>query len=212
MTRLAALAVALLAAYLVGSIPSGLWIGRLVKGVDVRQVGSRRTGATNVQRSLGTPLGVTVLVADLMKGFLAVNLVHLATGSDYLAVLGGVAAMVGHIWPVLADFRGGRGVATGGGALLAFSPPALLLTFALMAGVTALTRYVSLGSMVAGLGTALITVALRGHVPQSDAAILMAFAAGSLVLLRHADNLERLRHGREAKLGHKVATAESGPA
>jgi glycerol-3-phosphate acyltransferase PlsY len=209
---LALLAVALLAAYLIGSIPSGLWIGRAARGVDVREVGSRRTGATNVQRSLGTPLAVTVLVADLLKGFLAVLLLRAVTGSDYLAVLGGIAAAVGHAWPVLAGFRGGRSVATGGGALLALSPAALAVTVVVMVAVIALTRFVSLGSIVAAVTAPVIAVLLQGHVPQSHAAALMALAAGVLVLFRHADNLQRLRQGRESKLGARVSPAGSAAA
>jgi glycerol-3-phosphate acyltransferase PlsY len=188
---------------MIGSIPSGLWIGRAVRGVDVREMGSRRTGATNVQRSLGWKLGVAVLLADLMKGLLAVLLVRAVTGDDHLAVIGGTAAIIGHIWPVLADFRGGRGVATGAGALLAFSPLGLLLIIVLMSLVVALTRYVSLGSIVACLSAGIIVALLHG----GDGAILMALVTGGLVLSRHADNLERLRHGREARLGQKAGSS-----
>jgi glycerol-3-phosphate acyltransferase PlsY len=200
-----ALIAATLLAYLIGSIPSGLWAGRLARGVDVREVGSRRTGATNVQRSLGTPLAVAVLLADVLKGTLAVFLARALTGSDYAAVLAGVAAMAGHAWPLFAGFRGGRGVATGAGALLVFSPPALLVSFLAMAVVTGLTRYVSLGSITAGLAAPVVATMLVDAGGATDAAILMAFGAGILVLCRHADNLERLRQGRESKLGHRVA-------
>jgi glycerol-3-phosphate acyltransferase PlsY len=200
-----ALIAATLLAYLIGSIPSGLWAGRLARGVDVREVGSRRTGATNVQRSLGTPLAVAVLLADVLKGTLAVFLARALTGSDYAAVLAGVAAMAGHAWPLFAGFRGGRGVATGAGALLVFSPPALLVSFLAMAVVTGLTRYVSLGSITAGLAAPVVATMLVDAGGATDATILMAFGAGILVLCRHADNLERLRQGRESKLGHRVA-------
>jgi glycerol-3-phosphate acyltransferase PlsY len=190
--------------YLVGSIPTGLWLGHIIGGVDVRTVGSRRTGATNVQRSLGTGAGVAVLVLDFVKGMVPVLAVSLVTGNQYLAGLAGIAAVVGHVWPVFAGFRGGRGVATAGGALVLLVPFAVLLTFLVLVAVVALTRYVSLGSI---MGTTLVTVVvvlLRGHVsPHADAGILVAFVSGSLILLKHADNLGRLMRGSESRLGRR---------
>ena len=195
------LLLALLAAYLVGSIPTGLWLGRLVAGVDVRQVGSRRTGATNVQRSLGTRLGIAVLVLDCLKGAVAVTVVRVVTGDDYVAALAGVAAVVGHVWPVLADFRGGRGVATAGGAMLALGPFSLATTFLVLATLVLVTRYVSLGSVVAGLTGVIWAVVLRHAPGGTDASIVVAALGGWLVVFKHADNINRLLHGRERRLG-----------
>jgi acyl phosphate:glycerol-3-phosphate acyltransferase len=196
--------VVLLFGYLLGSIPTGLWLGLIIGGVDVRTIGSGRTGATNVQRSLGTGAGVAVLVLDFVKGMVPVVGVSLATGNQYLAGLAGIAAVVGHIWPLFAGFRGGRGVATAGGALAPLVPFALLVSLVVLVAVVALTRYVSLGSIVSATLLTVVVVVLRGHVsPHADAGILVAFVAGSLVVLAHAENLGRLIRGRESKLGQK---------
>jgi acyl phosphate:glycerol-3-phosphate acyltransferase len=196
--------VVFLLGYLVGSIPIGLWLGYIIGGVDVRTVGSGRTGATNVQRSLGTGAAVAVLVLDFVKGMVPVVAVSLATGNPYLAGLAGIAAVVGHIWPLFAGFRGGRGVATAGGALAPLVPFALLVTLVVLVAVVALTRYVSLGSIVSATLVPVVVMLLRGHAsPNADAGILMAFVTGSLILLMHAENLGRLMRGRENKLGHK---------
>jgi glycerol-3-phosphate acyltransferase PlsY len=196
----------LVGAYLLGSIPTGLTLGRVVAGVDVRDVGSHRTGATNVQRALGTRAGAAVLLLDFGKGLVAVLAVRAITGNDYLAAIAGLAAVIGHVWPVFAGFRGGRGVATGAGAMALFAPWALLVTLALMIVTVALTRYVSLGSIVAAVVAPVLVALLLGHVsPDSVAGIVAALPAGSLILAKHADNLHRLLHGTESKLGQKKA-------
>jgi len=201
--------VVLLLGYLVGSIPVGLWLGFLIGGVDVRTIGSGRTGATNVQRSLGTGAGLAVLVLDFLKGMVPVLAVGLVTGNQYLAGLAGIAAVVGHIWPVFAGFRGGRGVATAGGALAPLVPFALVITLVVLVSVVALTRFVSLGSITAATLVTVVVVLLRGHVsPNDDAGILVAFVTGSLIILVHADNLNRLLHGRENKFGQKPALSK----
>ena len=169
--------VVLLLGYLVGSIPVGLWLGFLIGGVDVRTIGSGRTGATNVQRSLGTGAGLAVLVLDFLKGMVPVLAVGLVTGNQYLAALAGIAAVVGHIWPVFAGFRGGRGVATAGGALAPLVPFALVITLVVLVSVVALTRFVSLGSITAATLVTVVVVLLRGHVsPNDDAGILVQSA------------------------------------
>jgi glycerol-3-phosphate acyltransferase PlsY len=190
-----------LASYLLGSIPTGLWVGKLVAGIDVRRMGSHRTGATNVQRTLGTGAGVAVLLIDFAKGLAAVLATRALTGNDYAAAVAGLAAVIGHIWPVLAGFRGGRGVATGAGAVFGLAPLALLLAFGTLALVVALTRYVSLGSIIGGLSAVVWVVLLRGRTPQSEAALPLSLATAALVALRHADNIQRLIRGRESRLG-----------
>jgi glycerol-3-phosphate acyltransferase PlsY len=198
----------LVGAYLLGSIPSGLWLGRVVAGVDVRMYGSHRTGATNVQRSLGTAAGLVVLGLDVAKGFVAVWAVSRITGSDYQGALAGVTAIVGHVLPVFADFRGGRGVATAAGAMLAVAPLAFLITLVLMVAVIGTTRYVSLGSIVAAVTGALWIAALHGHTVESDGALLLAVPGAAIVLFKHSDNLHRLLNGSESRLGR---TASSQP-
>jgi glycerol-3-phosphate acyltransferase PlsY len=183
------------AAYLVGSVPTGLWLGRLVGGVDVRRGGSHRTGATNVQRTLGTRAGIAVLLIDFGKGLGVVLAVRALTGNDYVAAAAGLAAVVGHVFPLFAGFRGGRGVATGAGAVCGLAPAAVVLAFLTLAAVVTLTRYVSLGPIWVLL--------LRGRTPQSDAALPLAIVTGALVALAHADNVQRLLRGRESRLGKK---------
>lgn len=184
-----------------GSVPTGLWLGHLVAGVDVRTVGSRRTGATNVMRSLGAPAALTVLALDVLKGLVPVLVARGLTGSDYLAAAAGIGAVIGHVWPVLAGFRGGRGVATGAGALVMFAPVPVFCAIAVMAVVVAITRYVSLGSIVAGLTVVVWAAAWRGHIPQSDAGLVAALLVGLLVVFVHADNLKRILNGTESRLG-----------
>jgi glycerol-3-phosphate acyltransferase PlsY len=191
----------LLLAYLVGSLPSGLWVGRVTHGVDVRRLGSRRTGATNVQRTLGTGAGITVAVLDVLKGTVPVLVVRAMTGDPYLAAVAGVFAVVGHIWPVFAGFDGGRGVSTTAGALLALAPVPFFCCFLVMAVVVLTTRYVSLGSLAAAYTAPIWTAVWLGRSPEVDAALIVALLASSIVALRHADNLERLLHGEERRLG-----------
>jgi glycerol-3-phosphate acyltransferase PlsY len=199
--RLVALA---FGAYLIGSIPTGLWLGNLMGGVDVRTVGSRKTGATNVTRVLGLSAGLLVLGLDFLKGVAAVLLIGLIGGGPMAGAIGGIFAVVGHNWPLMAGFRGGRGVATAAGAFLALCPPAFVAAFVFMALAIALTRYVSLGSMVAAFTGALATAAFWGAHAAGDAALLFAIPACAIVLVRHADNLERLLQGREHRLGQPM--------
>jgi glycerol-3-phosphate acyltransferase PlsY len=133
-----------------------------------------------------------------------VALVRAITGDDYGAAVAGLAAVIGHIWPVFAGFRGGRGVATAAGVMAAFAPWAVLIALGLMIMTVALTRYVSLGSMVAAVSVAVLVAVLWRHVsPDADAGLLAGVLAGSLILARHADNLHRLLRGTEHKLGRK---------
>jgi acyl phosphate:glycerol-3-phosphate acyltransferase len=145
-----------------------------------------------------------VLLLDFGKGFAAVVAVRAITGNDYVAAIAGLAAVIGHVWPVFAGFHGGRGVATAAGVLAPFAPWALLIALGLMIITVAVTRYVSLGSMVAAATVAVLIALLWGHVsPDADAGLLAAALAGSLILAKHADNLHRLLHGTESKLGQK---------
>jgi len=191
----------LLGAYLLGSIPTGLWLGRLVAGKDVRKEGSRRSGATNVQRVLGTWAGVTVAALDVFKGTAAVLLVEGISHDPYVGAVAGVLAVVGHIWPILAGFDGGRGVSTTAGAMLALAPIPFFGAFLVMAAVILAWRYVSLGSIAAAYALGPLAAAGLGHGPESDAVLVVAVVAGAIVALKHADNVERLLHGRERKLG-----------
>lgn len=194
------------AGYLIGAIPSGVMIGRL-RGVDPRGAGSGRTGTTNALRTLGPWLAVVVLLLDVGKGAVAV-----AAGSwiaDSLAVapawpasVAGVAAVLGHIRSVFIGFGGGRGVATGGGAMLVVAPLAMAAVVPVFLLVVWRTRYVSLGSIGAAVTLGLSTAVLYSLGHAGLAAVVAAALIGMLVVVSHADNIERLRAGTERKLGH----------
>jgi glycerol-3-phosphate acyltransferase PlsY len=187
------------AAYLAGSLPFGLWVAR-ARGIDIRSVGSGNIGATNVARSLGTKLGALVLVLDAAKGALPVAGAWwlLAHGRvvDQAAVATGLAAVIGHCFPVWLGFRGGKGVATALGVFLVIDPLATLGCVAVFAAAYALWRVASLGSL---LGAAAMPLALawRGA-PGWDLGLTAAIVA--IIVVRHRDNLGRLRKGDEHPL------------
>jgi glycerol-3-phosphate acyltransferase PlsY len=199
------LVLAALAGYLIGAIPSGVIVGRL-RGVDPRHGGSGRTGATNALRTLGTTLAAVVALADLLKGVAAVLLGGLVASSlgatdAWGAALGGVAAVVGHVRSVFIGFSGGRGVATGAGAMLVLAPPAVLVAVPVMAIAVWRTRYVSLGSILAVLTVVAVAMTLLALGVAGLAAIVAAVLIGAVVVAAHADNIERLRTGTERRLG-----------
>ena len=190
-----------LAAYLLGAIPFGFIIGRLSRGVDVREYGSGRMGATNVQRTVGTWAGVAVFLADLAKGVGAVLLARVFLDVDLAAVGVGLVAIAGHNWPVFLRLRGGRGVTTSLGGLTALSWPIGLLAFGLGVGIIALSRYVSLGSMMGSIGVALVVLVLVVLGRQPLWLFLYAGPMAGLIVFQHRDNISRLRLGQERKLG-----------
>lgn len=196
------LAVILIAAsYLLGSIPFGLVAVWLLRGLDLRQIGSGKTGATNAARALGTGGFVMVAVADTAKGALAILLVRALGGDAVLEVTAALAAVSGHIWPLFAGFRGGRGVATAFGALLIMSVPAAVLCLLVFCAMLLVSRYASLSSITAGTVTAsalLLLVWLQYH-PIAYAAY--AAAGLALLLVQHRDNIRRLLAGTERKFG-----------
>ena len=197
--------------FLLGSIPSGLIVSRVYRGVDVRDQGSGKTGFTNTLRSLGLGAAIVVLVADVAKGAVPVLIARAVFDDPWAATLTGVAAVIGHTFPVFAGFRGGRGVATAFGALLAIALwPSLWLALAvLIAGVTALaiTRYVSVMSMTAtAVAFVLITisVAIGWLAPHY---FLFGAAATLAIGLNHLPNMRRLLRGVEPKLGQGGASS-----
>ncbi|HET9052235.1 MAG TPA: glycerol-3-phosphate 1-O-acyltransferase PlsY [Candidatus Dormibacteraeota bacterium] len=193
--------VACVAGYLLGSLPVGVWFGKAVRNIDVREHGSGSTGTTNVLRTVGPGAAGAVFVLDVAKGSAAVGVAR-AMGCDRAAQAGaGVAAVVGHSWPVFAHLRGGKGVATGYGGLLMLSGPGTATAMAGGLGALAATRIVSVGSMAACAGATVGTgaAAVRGR-PGSGAAFAFALGACGLVVLRHRANIARLMRGEEPRV------------
>jgi glycerol-3-phosphate acyltransferase PlsY len=191
-----ALLAAVASAYTVGSVPVGITLGRVLRGIDVRRYGSGSTGATNVLRTLGPGAGVAVLLLDWGKGAASVFIARALSDEPAVTAAAGVAAVVGHAWPVFAGFKGGKSVATGLGALTIISPLGAVFA-ALGLVVAAVTRYVSLGSMV-GTATGLVTLVVLVALDRLDTAYLI-FAVGGFVIIeaRHWANLVRLLRGTE---------------
>ncbi|MEB3242372.1 MAG: glycerol-3-phosphate 1-O-acyltransferase PlsY [Cyanobacteriota bacterium] len=200
----------LLIGYLLGSLPSGYLAGRWLAGIDIRQEGSGSTGATNVLRVLGKGPALAVFLLDVLKGTAAVLLAKLLVASTGMAgpaqdawVVGaGLAALAGHIWPIWLGWRGGKAVATGLGMLLGLAWPVGLACFGLFLSVLAVSRIVSLSSMVAAIGLPLL---MLGWFPQHGgfraAYFALALLTTALVLWRHRANLQRLLAGTEPRLG-----------
>lgn len=191
-------------AYLLGSIPTAVWTGRLFHGIDVREHGSGNAGATNVMRVLGVRTGVPVLLIDMVKGWAAVRLVYLqasvGTGEEtfmMLSILMGMLAVAGHIFPVFAGFRGGKGVATISGVCLALHPAATAAALGVFIMVLMLSKYVSLGSVSAGISFPAWVIVVF----QSPYISLCVFSlvAAVLLVITHRKNIRRLITGQENK-------------
>jgi len=193
----------LLAAYLIGAIPVGFLVARAAGGTDIRRSGSGTIGATNVLRTLGTGPAVLTLVGDIVKGYLAVR-VALAIGPEAWTAAGGaVAAIVGNCWPVFLRFRGGKGVATGLGAFLALIPWAVGPAAVLWIAVTAVSRYVSMASVVACLSVP-VGALLLGYPRHS---VIAAAVSVLIIEWRHRENIARLISGTERRLGERARLA-----
>jgi len=196
----------LLSAYLIGSLPFGYLAGKLIKGIDLRQEGSNNVGATNVFRVVGILPGIAVLLLDISKGFLSVHLANLfnLAGSmqvspqtfNLVRILAGLAAIAGHNWTIFLKFRGGKGVATGCGVSLGLVPLPTLVSLTIFSVAVALTRYVSLGSILAVLVFPLNCLLFQ------EPLILVFFAsiASLVVLARHQANIKRLIAGTENRI------------
>jgi len=197
--------IVILVAYAIGSIPFALLIGRVWGVDDMRRAGSGNLGAANVLRVSGITAGVLVAVLDIAKGALSVTLARHISDEPAAPAAAGVAAMVGHIYPVWVRFRGGKGVATATGAFAVLSPLALALALTFFAVVVAVTRYISLGSVLAALALPPM-VYFAGA---SNATLTAAMAAAALIVFRHRTNLTRLRTGVEWRVGVR---ASAGPA
>ncbi len=202
--------VAALASYLLGAIPTSLWVVRAVKGIDLRTVGSGNLGATNLYRLLGFRYAVPVGIFDALKGAIPVASLGPWAGLGLTgSLLLGVAAVIGHAFPVFANFKGGKGVATGSGIVLGLAPWAFLITLAVWAVSVKLSGYVSLGSVLAA---AALPPAVWFLHPDRRA-LVWWFAALSLAIIwLHRANLRRLINGTENRFGrHEGSTPEAIP-
>jgi glycerol-3-phosphate acyltransferase PlsY len=190
----------IIAGYLIGSVPFALLLARRWGATDLRRVGSGNVGAANVLRASGVTAGVLVAVLDIAKGAASVMLAERISPNPSSAALAGVAAIVGHIYPVWLRFRGGKGVATACGVFSVLTPlavpPALVIFF-----VTAwATKYISLASVLATIALPPIAYAMGSPAP----AVVAAFGAAAIIVFRHRSNLVRLRTGSERRLGARV--------
>ncbi len=201
MTAQATVAFCGLLGYVLGSVQTGLIVGRIRRGIDVREYGSGKTGFTNTLRAIGPGAAAIVLVGDVLKGALPVLVGEQLLHEPWAAAIGGAAAIAGHTWPLFAGFRGGRGVATAFGAFLAVSPLAALVVVAAAAAILAATRYVSLMSVLGVAAGFVILVGLVLLQREHIAYLLFAFAAFGAVELNHVGNIRRLLAGTEPKLG-----------
>lgn len=197
----------ILIGYLLGAIPSGLIAGKLFRGVDLREYGSGKTGATNALRTLGVAPAVLVVLADFTKGIAAVLIARALTGSPAAESLTGLAAAVGHNWPVYAGFRGGRGVLVSYGIFWLICWPGGAVSLAIGVALIAVSRYVSLGVLIGTSFGALLSVLFVRFDGYSPWILLYALPAATLIVLRHLDNIERLRAGTERKLGQPAKPA-----
>lgn len=192
-----------LAAYCLGSVPFAWLLVPRWGATDLRRVGSGNLGAANVLRASGVSAGVVVAVLDMAKGAAAVLIAARVSEGEVLPAVAGLAAIVGHIYPVWLHFRGGKGVATACGVFAVLAPLAALPALAIFVGTVWLSKYVSLGSMLASL--ALPTIAYATH--SSASVVATAVAACALIIFRHRSNLGRLRVGTERRFGRRSSEA-----
>jgi glycerol-3-phosphate acyltransferase PlsY len=200
--------------YLLGSIPFGIIVSKIWKGVDIRDYGSKNAGFTNVYRVLGTLPAVIVLILDIAKGMVAVLLITKISFDSVslilidLKILAGIFVILGHVFPIFAGFRGGKGIATGMGVLVSIIPVEVALALALFVLIVAVTRYVSLGSLaaIAFIFLALIfeRYYLKYKVP-TQLIIMLSFLT-VFIFFNHRGNIKRLLAGTENKFGRKAIT------
>jgi acyl phosphate:glycerol-3-phosphate acyltransferase len=194
------MAAAIGAAYLLGSIPFALILARRWSAVDLRQIGSGNVGAANVLRTSGVAAGVLVAILDMAKGVAGVVVAATLTNNPAVLAAAGLAAIVGHVYPVWLRFRGGKGVATACGVFSILTPVAVPPAFTIFLVTVWLTKYISLASLLATMALPPIAYAAGS----SPAAVRAAFAAAIIIVFRHRSNLSRLRTGTERRLAVRL--------
>ncbi|MGT2665984.1 glycerol-3-phosphate 1-O-acyltransferase PlsY [Streptococcus rifensis] len=190
----------LLIAYLLGSIPSGLWIGQFFYKKNLRAYGSGNTGTTNTFRILGKKAGIIVFLLDFFKGTLAVLLPIWFGVTDVSPLIFGMMAVIGHTFPIFAQFKGGKAVATSAGMLFGYNPVYCIILLSIFAGCLYLTSMISFSSVVAA-ATAIITVVILPQLgvllPKDWVLLLVVLIAASIVIIRHRENIQRIKRKRE---------------
>ena len=205
----------IIGAYLIGSVPTSVWIGKIFYDKDVREYGSGNAGATNTFRVLGTKPGLIVFFIDLLKGLLAVNLISLnpifPQSSELFTTMQlafGIAAILGHIFPIYVGFRGGKGVATLFGAILGISFFPTLIMAGVFFATLFLTKYVSLSSLLAGVSYPILMITIFNV--SATSMIIFSILVAVLIVLTHQKNIERLLHNEESKADLSKITLKSG--
>ena len=194
--------------YLLGSVPTGLWLGLWLRGIDIRQHGSKNIGATNTLRVLGKGLGAAALAGDAAKGLIPVLVLARLSPWPYAALACGVAAILGHLAPLYLKFKGGKGVATSAGVFLGLCPIPTLIAAAVFAATVFVTRMVSAASMLAAIVMTLVVylapyelVTAPGHLlPPGHALHLVVTTLALLIVYRHRSNIQRILKGQENKI------------
>lgn len=194
--------------YFIGSIPFGFLIAKMVKGIDIRQVGSGNPGATNVARVMGKPYGILVFILDMLKGFLPVFIFdQYLAGHEHplFLILCGVGVICGHAFPVFLSFKGGKAVATGCGVFLWLAPLPLMISVAVWLLTVSVSRYISLGSILSSI-VLVICVLVLGNGPFGHGLYLTLFSLfiSVLLIVRHTSNIRRLLNGTENKIGGRM--------
>lgn len=189
-------AILLVVAYLIGSLPFGLWLAR-AHGVDLRSSGSGNIGATNVLRTTGRLMALIVLALDAAKGAVAVLLARLIDDEPLVMTSCAVAVVAGHVWPAWARFHGGKGVATSAGAWALVAPVAVVWSVVIFGCLLATTRYVSAASVAAAATLPIVTLLLDRNVITTSGAVVLA----ALIVVRHRANLRRMASGTEPRIG-----------
>lgn len=189
--------------HICGSIPSGLWIVKALFGIDIRNYGSKNIGTTNVFRTVGAKAALLVLILDMLKGIIAVAAMNYFFSNPLLDVITALGALLGHNYSVFLRFKGGKGVATGLGLLIYLMPKVSLGSFLVWLILVLITRYVSLGSVVA----AVMTPIFAWYFGYPPAYIVFGGIAGLFVIIRHKENIKRLLNGTESKI--KQGNAEN---
>ncbi len=188
--------VGILASYVLGSIPTGLWLGQRLRGIDIREHGSKNIGATNTMRVLGKKLGAIALACDILKGLIPVLLAQRYGGWEYLPILCGIAAILGHTFSFFVNFKGGKGVATSAGVFMGLAPLPTAVGVVVFAITLALTRMVSAGSILAAAAMAVSVFILPIWMPIR----VLTCVVAALVIYKHRTNIQRILKGEESKL------------